>query len=133
MIAIIAKKIGPTLSYNPEPLRKLLAQKENGSEFIVVVLPVEEEKSRAALGYYWKAMVEHLRTQNESFRGWSKRSIHVWLKSECAEGQDVSEMDGKEFSEYLDRCKVRLAEIGEYIPSPSEWYELLRQQSEKEN
>lgn len=123
---IIAKKIGSTLSYDPAPLRKYLEKQKDGAEFLVIVCPISEEKSREALGYYWKAMIDHLRLHVEQFGGWTKHEIHNWIKAECAEGMDVSEMDQPEFSAYLDRCKIRLAQEGIYILSPAEWYKSLK-------
>lgn len=122
---VVAKKIGSTLSYDVTALREFLAKRKDGEEFLVVIEPLSEVKSKDALGYYWKAMVAHLVKNVEQFGGWNKHDVHKWLKAECAFGVDVSEMDKKEFSEYIDRCRLRLSEEGVYIQTPEEYYKSI--------
>jgi len=126
MMQIIAKKIGGSLSYDMLPLREYLKKHKDGEEFLIVVERIGEFKSKQTLSYYWKAMIAHLMKNEEQFGGWGKHKIHVWLKEECALGMEVSEMDRKEFGEYIDRCRVRLADEGIYIQTSQEYFNSLR-------
>lgn len=119
---ILAKKIGGSLSYDAKPLREFLAKYEDGEEFFVVVEPISEVKTKESLGYYWKAIVKIIGDD----LGWTKQDMHKWLKAECSYGIDVSDMDRKEFSEYIDRCIKRLAEEGIHVPSPEEYFNKLK-------
>lgn len=119
---IVGKKIGSTLSYDPKGLRELLSKYKDGEEFLIVVEHLSDVKSKDQLGYYWKAMVKVVADD----LGWTKQEMHKWLKKECAYDIDVSDMDRKEFSEYIDRCRLRLAEEGIHVPTPEEYFNKLR-------
>lgn len=122
---IVAKKIGGTLSYDAAELRKFLSKYSDGEEFFIDISHLSEVKSKDQLGYYWKAMVAVVAAD----LGWTKPAMHKWLKAECSYGVDVSDMDRKDFSEYIDRCRIRLAEEGIHVDTPEEYFSKLKGQT----
>lgn len=126
MIQIVAKKIGGSLSYNASSLREYLSKHRDNDEFLIVVEKLSAVKSKESLGYYFRAIVDNTRKNEEQFGGWSKPAMHKWLKKECAYDIDVSDMDRREFAEYIDRCIHRLAEEGISVPTPEQYFKKLK-------
>lgn len=108
-----------------------IAHRFDGKKVLVQVEPMEKETSYSQRGYYFAGVVNSA----AEFFGWSKEDMHDYLKTECNKREIVfptgevryivgttSGMSKKQYMEFIDRCIMRLAELGFVVETPEEYY-----------
>ncbi len=108
-----------------------VAERFDGKKLLVHIQPIGKAISPAQRGYYFAGVVKAA----AEYFGFEETVMHDYLKSECNQKvitlpngktktivASTAGLNRKEYTEFVDRCIIRLAELGFAVENPEDYY-----------